>query len=190
MSDVTFTGDARFEKIEGALGRLEGKMDALGRAGGKAGEGAAQGAAGFDSLTGALKSAAVGMAALKAIDIVADLADLGFASEQAAVTLNALTDSAMDFDKAVSAVKAGTSGTVTDLDAMRIASMQLATGMVQSVDGIEQFTRAAATLGKAFRGLDAAESVQLFNQMISNRSIKLLDDFGIQPGGIRRRRYC
>jgi hypothetical protein len=112
---------------------------------------------------------------------------MAMAAESANVTLYAMAGGAGAATAAMDAMKAATHGTISNLDAAKAASLGLATGLFESVSDINKYAESIATLGKAFRGLDPGESIALFNRMIANRSIKLMDDFGISIAKVNAR---
>lgn len=103
------------------------------------------------------------------------------------VTLQNVAGSAHLAAAGLNAVDVATRGTLDASQQAALTSKLFSLGLADNAEQAGKFANTAATLGRAFRGISAAESVALFNRLISNRSIKLLDDFGIGIGAVNAR---
>ncbi len=169
-----------------ALGAAK-EVNQLAVSGGVGAQGMSALSGSLGAVTGLLSVFGVAVSARAALKFSMDAMEMAHASEQARVTLDALTGSAGRSAEMIEAVQRALRGAISEADAARVAGKLLSLGLAENAQEAEKFAYAAATLGKAFRNLDPGESVELFNRMLSNRSVRLLDDFGIGIAEVNKR---
>lgn len=169
-----------------ALGAAK-EVNQLAVSGGVGAQGMSALSGSLGAVTGLLSVFGVAVSARAALKFSMDAMEMAHASEQARVTLDALTGSAGRSAEMIEAVQRALRGAISEADAARVAGKLLSLGLAENAQEAERFAYAAATLGKAFRNLDPGESVELFNRMLSNRSVRLLDDFGIGIAEVNKR---
>lgn len=179
VASAVVTGHADFDQLMKGMTQLHAKMDQLSRDNATVQRSTAGASSSLSGLTGAAQQLGVAISVVGLLKLGQEAVMLAAGAQEAQVTLEGLTGSSSQATAMMEAMRRATNYTVSELEAYRTASRLVALGLAETAEEAEKFAFSAATLGKAFRGLDPANSIALFNQMLSNRSVKLLDDFGI-----------
>lgn len=111
---------------------------------------------------------------------------MGDASLKAEKGLAAVAGGVEAAEKITAAVKAGSSGLLTEMDAQLQATRLLSLGIAGTAEEAGRFTEVAATLG-AVIGQDATTSMEQLSLAIANMSYERLDALGISAGAVRER---
>ena len=188
---VKVTGDS--SQLVAALNRAQAELaqldrqsnqtsagfDNIGRAGGVAGGMMA-------SFAGNLASIGFAGAIQGAVQLGAELYNIGRASQVATNTFNQLQGGAEQASKSLALLQEATNFTVPDTTLMSISNLYTQMGLATDPAEVARLAQMGASLGQAM-GSSAEEAMRTFSFLLSNQSIELLDTFGISSGKVRER---
>jgi hypothetical protein len=126
------------------------------------------------------------LVATQAMDYAGQLFAIGDASLKAEKGLTAVAGSAQAAADITEAVKRGSGGLLTAMDAQLQATRLLSLGIASNAAEAGNFVEVASTLG-AVIGQDATTSVEQLSLAIANMSYERLDALGISAGEVRAR---
>lgn len=89
-------------------------------------------------------------------------------------------------DVMIKDLRVASRGMVNDAQLMANTNRLLAMGLADTADETARITEMSTQLGSAM-GMTATESMEKFNMMLANQSIRVLDSFGISVGDVRTR---
>jgi hypothetical protein len=187
VATAEVNGRSNLGSIIADIGTLNGNLTVMQRVGNSA----SGSVGGLGSSFGMLRTA---LGALGLATTISELAGLGRASydmsveaERASIALEIVSGSADQAALNMALAGHATRGMASDLEVAAAATKALQLGYGDTAEELEKFMFSATTMGKAMRGLDAEASIDLFNRMLSNRSVRLLDDFGISITEVNQR---
>jgi len=185
MSEVTIrisAVDNASQTLRNVAGAMDGVKTAAGGTDGRTG-----GLAGaMGKLGSEIQTAVLGFGAMKLTQTILDMRDLGQnvdVARQAFIQLNGGTREA---EATLGQMRAATRGVVDDYHLMAGANRLLLMELAGSGQEAARLTEIAVTLGRVM-GKDAAQSIEDFSLLLSNRSIPRLDNFGISAANVRER---
>jgi hypothetical protein len=127
---------------------------------------------------------AVGQTA-QAID---QFAQLGTTSRRNKAALEALSGTTAAYERNLRAVQIALRGAVTEGEAAALATQLLNLGLADSAEGIEDFTRIAATIGAMSPTIrDTEEAISQIGLTIANMSFLRLDQLGLSVADVKAR---
>lgn len=109
---------------------------------------------------------------------VIELGKLGAKAEQSETALRNLSGGAQAAEGYIRAIQTASRGTVSELDAMQMATTGITLGVVANADQMERLTEIAVTLGKA-QGLTATQAVGDLTAALGRQEPEILDNLGI-----------
>jgi hypothetical protein len=189
VATASVVGEAHAQnQIISELRAVRGELAAVGKQGKKTSADVKKVDSGFKQFGKTLKAGAMAagitLSAQALLSFGKAATEAAMAGQLATITLEAMTDSSTRAASAMNAIDSATRGVLSSTQQAQLSAKLFSLGLADNITEAKRFTSAAATLGLAFRGLDPGESVALFQRMITNRSVKLLDDFGLGIGEI------
>lgn len=170
---------ASFRKVEKSADGVEKSFDKVDKSGKKLDTGAVNLAARMQILTQAYDAfrgvANKGLA----------LAQLGAQSQRVEYRFEKFAATIGDSSELLAAFQKGAGGTVDKMTAMNTAALLVQQGLVTNNDEMEKTVELATRLGDQTQS--ATSRLEFFSQLLKNQSIRLLDNFGISSGVVRRR---
>lgn len=121
-----------------------------------------------------------------AVGVLEDLNAIGAESLKAKTVFEQLTGGTEQAAFWLEAMRASTSGVVSDMQLMQAGSKFLQMGLADTSDEAARFTEIAVKLG-ATMGHDVHSSIENFTLMLANQSILRLDTYGISGSKVRDR---
>lgn len=109
---------------------------------------------------------------------VVELGKLGAKAEQSERALQNLAGGAQAADRYIRAIQDASRGTISEMDAMQMATTAMTLDVVENAQQMERLTEIAVTLGKA-QGLTATQAVSDLTTALGRQSPMILDNLGI-----------
>lgn len=131
-----------------------------------------------DGLTASVKALAVGFIGVQSLKFFATIAKRAGRIDTATRALDNLTGSVERSASFLEAMTVAVAGTVSNFDLMTTASKFLVLGFAETEEQMAKLTQGAIILG-ATVGKDALESLETFTQLMTNKSIVVMDNLGI-----------
>ncbi len=131
----------------------------------------------------------VGLGALfiKTVQWTGAAIQAGAEAERAERSFTNLSGSVEKAQLNLEAMNRATRGQASEMAQMSIASQLLGMNIATTDAELEKVVAVSSRLGRAFRGIGAAEAANEFAMMMSNMSVMRLDTFGISSGAVRAR---
>ena len=141
-----------------------------------------KGFGGFGKGLNAVKAVAGAFVVREGLRLINQLGEMGAQAERVENSFIAVSGSAEDAERNLLALKEATRGAVDDAALMEGATSVLALGLADTSDELATITRNVAALGAKFGG-----TMQIFQLMMSNKSLMRIDSFGLGVEEVTKR---
>lgn len=129
-----------------------------------------------DNFGDSIKKAGKAIVAAGLLKVLRDMIQLGAASQQAAMSLDAISQGRAD--EYLNAVKVASEGTISKMDALATSARAVQLGVVSSAEEMAAITERAIALGRIM-GIDDVQAINDFVYAAGRQSIVVADNLGL-----------